>query len=356
MLVVEDVHWADEATLDVLRYLGRRIGDLPAVLLITYRDDEIGPRPSAAAGAGWVERASPCTGGRCRRCRERRSTSLAGGTSATSAGLYRLTGGNPFFVSEVLAAPDATVPATVVDAVLARVRRLAPQRSRRLEQLAVVPSRVRAAVGARAAGRPDRAQRGRATRDRGGTRRPRSRFRHELARRAVEGSLPATERMRLNARVLAALLAQDEPDLARVVHHAIEAGDDATVVAHAPEAARQACLAGAQSQGAALYEQALLHPELLAAEDRARIAEAYAWALFHSDRRHEALRAAEDAVRLREDLGDDVALGQALACLSVQQWSGLRTGGRARLVRAGRRAARRGGDSAGASPRCSTWP
>ena len=102
-------------------------------------------------------------------------------------------------------------------------------------------------------------------------------FRHELARRAVEGSLPVSVRMDLNARVLAALLTADESDLTRVVHHAVQAGDGAAVAAHAPEAARRACVAGAQSQGAALYEQALLRPELLPDEDRARICEAHAW-------------------------------------------------------------------------------
>ena len=42
MLVIEDVHWSDGATLDVLRYVGRRIHDLPAVLVLSYRDDEVG--------------------------------------------------------------------------------------------------------------------------------------------------------------------------------------------------------------------------------------------------------------------------------------------------------------------------
>ena len=48
VLVIEDVHWADDATLDVLRYLGRRIADLPALLMITYRDDEVGREHPAA--------------------------------------------------------------------------------------------------------------------------------------------------------------------------------------------------------------------------------------------------------------------------------------------------------------------
>ena len=38
--VIEDVHWADEATLDVVRILGRRIGTTPSLVLVTYRDDD----------------------------------------------------------------------------------------------------------------------------------------------------------------------------------------------------------------------------------------------------------------------------------------------------------------------------
>jgi predicted ATPase len=43
VLVVEDVHWADEATLDLLRFLARRLGASPVLLVVTYRDDEVGP-------------------------------------------------------------------------------------------------------------------------------------------------------------------------------------------------------------------------------------------------------------------------------------------------------------------------
>ena len=107
VLVVEDVHWADDATLDVLRYPGRRIADLPAVLVITYRDDEIGRGSPAAAGARRVGRGHRCTGCRCGGCPGRRSPCWPAATDATAAALYRLTGGNPFFVSEVLAARDA---------------------------------------------------------------------------------------------------------------------------------------------------------------------------------------------------------------------------------------------------------
>jgi DNA-binding CsgD family transcriptional regulator/tetratricopeptide (TPR) repeat protein len=321
VLVVEDVHWADDATLDVLRFVGRRIPDLPAVLVLTYRDDEIGrdhplQRVLGALGGDGVHRLhldglSPAAVAR-----------LAGGTAATSAALFRLTAGNPFFVTEALAAPAAQVPATVVDAVLARVRRLDPLTQAALDQLAVVPSRVELPLARALLGELTML----ASAERFGVLEVRADsigFRHELARRAVQGSLAATVRMQLNARVLVALLDRPGADLARIVHHAVQAGDDAAVAAYAPRAARQACAAGAQSQGAALYEHALRRRHLLAPVDQAAITEGQAWALFHCNRRQEALRVAEDAVELYEGLGDNAALGRALACLSVQQWSDL---------------------------------
>jgi len=163
--------------------------------------------------------------------------------------LLQLTEGNPFFVSEVLADVAVAVPPTVADAVLARVRRLDESTQRGLEQLAVVPSQVELPLARALLG--DVTVLGEA--ERSGMLEVRSRavaFRHELARRAVEDSLPTSERMRCNGRVLAALLERAEPDLARVVHHAVQAGDDTAVVTHAPEAARRAVQAGAQRQAA----------------------------------------------------------------------------------------------------------
>jgi len=322
VLLVEDVHWADDATLDVLRFLARRIADLPALLVLTYRDDELGRghplhRVLGALGGERVHRLKVHPLSRAAVAR------LAGGTTATSAPLYALTGGNPFFVTEALAAGSGGVPATVVDAVLARVRALDRPVQSALEQLAVVPSRVelplaRALLGdvsvladAEQIGvlevRPDAVA-----------------FRHELARRAVEGNLPRSVQIELNARVLAALRDRDGVDLARIVHHAVAAGDDATVVVHAPEAARRACAAGAQDQGAMLYRAALARRELLAPEDEAALSEEDAWAEFHANHRQRGLAAAERAVELRERLADPGALGRALATLALQQWTNLR--------------------------------
>ena len=326
VLVLEDVHWADDATLDVLRYLGRRVAELPVVLVVTYRDEEVGPalqRVLGALGGSAVHRLAPARLSRAAVAR------LVGGTAATSAPLYRLTAGNPFFVSEMAAAAApvtgpvterASVPATVVDAVLGRVQRLAPDERAALEQLSVVPSGVALPL-ARAvlddltvlAG-PERSG---LLEMRGGT----LAFRHELARRAVEAALPVAVRMEHNARVLAALLAGPDPDLARVVHHAGAAGDEAVVAAHAPAAARVASRLGAHTQEVALREQALRYRHLLDPAVEASLWQQQAMALFTLDRVPDALDAGRRAVRLHETRGASGPLAEVLITVALALWA-----------------------------------
>ncbi|NMO92715.1 AAA family ATPase [Actinomycetospora sp. TBRC 11914] len=324
LLVVEDLHWADDATLDVVRHLGRRIADLPAVLVLTYRDDELDVRRDLRRTLG------PLAGGPVRRLAlaplsRAAVAAWAGGTNATTAVLYTLTGGNPFFVSEVLAASGAEVPATVVDAVLARTHALGETARHALDQLAVVPGRVelwlaRALLGdLGAVGDAERRGLVEVT--------PQSvAFRHELARRAVEEAMPRTAQIELHARVLAALRAAGAQDPARLVHHAVAAGDDAAVAEYAPEAARQAARAGAQNQVLELYRHALVRPDLLDDDALALAHEGYSTALYHCGRYDEAVRAGERAVELRRRAtgpGATAALAQALASLALGQWSSL---------------------------------
>ena len=126
VLVVEDVHWADEATLDVLRLLGRRISSLPVLAVVTYRDEQpaaIDPLRVALGdlgGSSGVVRLTiePLSPAGVRR--------LAHGRDVDPEQLYRRTAGNPFYVTEVLDADGPSVPPTVRDAVLSRVSRLDP--------------------------------------------------------------------------------------------------------------------------------------------------------------------------------------------------------------------------------------
>ncbi len=162
VLLVEDLHWADDATVDVLAYLARRLEGLPAVLVLTYRDEQVpAEHPArrllgALSGAPVARLALPPLSVAA-------VDELAAGSGRDPRLLHELSGGNPFYVTEALAAPGAEVPATVADAVLARLRRLERP----------LPGRRRAALrgahpgGLRAGRGPARRPAGRAGRGRG---------------------------------------------------------------------------------------------------------------------------------------------------------------------------------------------
>ena len=208
--------------------------DLPAVLVLTYRDDEVGRRPSVARvlgglGGRAVRRLAlrPAVRGRGGRARRRDRPS-------TPRRLHRLTGGNPFFVTEALASPRRRrCPPTVVDAVLARVRRLEPGRA---DAPSTSSPSCRPGASWRCCGRCSATSAALAEAERAGVAggRGRTRWRSGTSWPAApsSGSLPARRGMQLQrAGAGGAARAAPRPDLARVLHHAVEAGDDEAVVA-----------------------------------------------------------------------------------------------------------------------------
>jgi DNA-binding CsgD family transcriptional regulator/tetratricopeptide (TPR) repeat protein len=323
ILVIDDAHWADGATLDVVRHLGRRIDDLPAVLVLTYRDDAVDPADPLRRALGAM------TGAGIQRLRLPRLTgrsvdALARDVDVDPAELYRMTEGNPFFVTEVLASPHVDVPATVSDAVLARVGRLGPATRAAIERCAVVPSGIE--LDLLRVLQPDLSPIEDAERDGILTMIGRRiAFRHELARRAVVAALPATTRVRLNGDVVDALLAAPAPDPFRVLHHAVEAGDDATVLTFAPLAARDAQRAGAYRQEAACHAHLLARDGAMSVEQQAALHEAYSWALSNSNQLPAAAHAAERAVALWSVAGEGACISRALITLSRQQFLTERT-------------------------------
>ena len=142
VLVVEDVHWADEASIDLLRFLGRRLWDAPVLLIATYRDDGLaaGDPLRVALGDLATQRSTrrvdlaPLSADAVR--------ILAGGTGLDVAELYRLTGGNPFYVTEVVQAGLGVVPSSARDAVLARAARLGGGSREVLDVAALIGARV----------------------------------------------------------------------------------------------------------------------------------------------------------------------------------------------------------------------
>jgi DNA-binding CsgD family transcriptional regulator/tetratricopeptide (TPR) repeat protein len=141
-------------------------------------------------------------------------------------------------------------------------------------------------------------------------------FRHELARRAIESSLPAIRRRSLNAAVVSALRDRARPERARLMHHAVEAGDVDTIVAVGPAAAREASQAGSHRQALAHLEAVLPYLQRMGMRERAAVLDDYGWELYNAHRFREAVDAGREAVRLYERLDDPVAVGECLVRVS----------------------------------------
>jgi DNA-binding CsgD family transcriptional regulator/tetratricopeptide (TPR) repeat protein len=319
-LVIEDVHWADEATVDTLRFLIRRIDQLPVVVLLTYRDDELSrDQPLTqllgdASHAEQVHHLSP------QRLTEPAVRELVAGRSLDVDEVYALSDGNPYFVSELVAsAVGSSVPPTVVDAVLGRLRRLTPAHQDTIELLAVVPSAV------------DRQLLDALVSDHSAITAAEQRgllsvlpeqisFRHELTRRAIADALPVARRLELNARVLAAIETLGNYDASRLVHHASEAGDVDALVRYAPVAARDAATSGAHREAAAHYTLALAHEDRFTPAELADLFEECAVERYTIGAAVDAAAAQRRAVALRRELQDDRGLGLSLRWLSRIMW------------------------------------
>jgi predicted ATPase len=264
--VIEDAHWADEATLDLLRFLSRRMDAVRALLVVTYRDDEVGPRHPLRLLLGDLATTASIRRLEVPPLSEAGIRTLALGSGFDPSSLHRLTGGNPFFATEALANMAATasaIPVTVSDAVLARASRLPPPARETLDAAAVIgspidPDLLTEVVGATAesieacliggmlvAGAQTYA------------------FRHELARAAIQDAISLPRRRELHAAVLAALGAVPEPDrdATRLAHHAEEAHDRQAVLSYAPAAARRAAALRANREAVAQYARALRFAE-----------------------------------------------------------------------------------------------
>ncbi len=320
LLILEDMHWADAATLDMIRFLGRRIAQVKALVLITYRDDELGT-PSALkdilaeAPAGSVERLAleelslPAV------------TWLAEKAGRDGKQLYALTGGNPFLVTESLAVELDTTPESVRDATLARAARLSADARAVLEAVSIFPRQADRTIVAQLVergfenGLDGCAERGMLRVD-GDV----LTFRHELARRAIAQSLAPSRRRSLHQKAVQALQSARQSRPSEIAHHAEEAGDIPTLVAFAQRAGEDAVGAGSPREAAAHFAAMLRHRPALDPEAIVGILERHAEQSYLMGASDVAVTSMREASEMRRAAGDWVALGRDLTRLTRYAW------------------------------------
>jgi ATP/maltotriose-dependent transcriptional regulator MalT len=308
ILVIEDTQWADEATLDAIKYVGRRIAKTNGLLLLTYRDGEvdydhplrgvIGDLPPDIVVRIQLGGLSP-----------EAVASMVDDTNLDLDEVIALTDGNPLFVTEVLASRVDNVPASVQDSVLTRAARLSAEARQLLDLVAVIPGESeRALIETILAP----TQQHLTECERQGLLRVADDtvfFHHELVRQAIETALSTMNRRRLNQQVLAELMGGD--DLSRLVHHAREADDVESIIEFAPKAARAAMAIESHREAVAHFR--LLEPYLdrISKTERAAIVDDWARTEYYLISSESADILAR-AIALHRSTGNDLALARAL--------------------------------------------
>jgi DNA-binding CsgD family transcriptional regulator len=324
--VIEDVHWADGATLDLLRFLARRVDNLPLLLVVSYRDDELGEQHPLAVALGNISMCVELTRIELAPLSMAAVAQLAAGSAINADELHRLTGGNPFFVTEILAAgADAlragALPRSVSEAVRGRLARLSPAARETAHAAALCGPRpgpaLAEAVCSGAAALHECLDAGVLVAD-GDT----VGFRHELARRAALEQIPDYQRRVLHKRALIALAEPPvNPDaLAALVFHAERAGDTDAVIRYGPPAAKLAATLGANREAADLYAMALRHAHSTPAEQKVVWLEGHALTSYLSGLAEPAVWSFRLAITLRRELGDRLGEGEDLRWLSHVLW------------------------------------
>jgi len=313
VLVVEDAHWADEATLGLVRYLGRRIGPTGSILIVTYRSEEVDLTPTlrlviADLGPAALRIDLP-------------ALSLEG-VSAMTRGLdldpeqvHAATLGNPFLVDEVVRHPELRVPPTVQNAVLVNAAQLSEEAHELLYMVALSPDGIDLdsliSSGPDAGVYVDTALRRLLLATSG----DRVACRHDLIRESLLQAMPPLLARTLHRHLLEDLegRAADSVDTARLAYHAVGTGDAAKAVEYSLRAAEDARALGAHRQAAFHYSNALAFAEAMDSATLDRV-------LLEAAMEHCVINAFETAVDLairRIDLAaDPVALARARAWVS----------------------------------------
>lgn len=321
LLLIEDIHWADDPTLDLFRYLGRRIRTMRTLVIATFRNDETLSRERLAAL--WADMPLDC----CERLELQRLSPAAVATLAaradheTAPEIYEVTGGNPFHVTEYLATDRRAVPRSVRDATLARTARLSSRARHTLDCASIFPRHIDQSLlcviaqDAEHAGVEECMRAGMlvVTGDA-------LAFRHELARRAVHEAMSPLRRRELHAAALEVLKLREQVRAAEIAHHAQQAGAAEDLVLYSRRAANEADALGAHRESVAHLGRVLEHGRWLSNAERADVLQQQAEAGEQCGALPVAVAAIREAIAARKRAGDIIGLGNALRMSARAHW------------------------------------
>ncbi len=320
ILVLEDIHWADEATLDLIKYLGRRIHQTRTLLILTYREDEPGSSHALRSVLGDLP-TQHSTRLSLEPLSKQAVADLARKSGRDVKSIYEVTRGNPFFVTEILRNDSGKIPTTIRDAVLARMAHLPEPAHNFLELASIVPGAVELWLLEEIL-HPSPSvldiciEGGFVILDE-----MTLSFRHELVRLAIEGSLPLGRAKDLHQRVLQVLRTRSQQiSLARLVHHAIGAREANMVLEYAPKAGQLASQHGAHQEAIHYYRAVLPYIQQTSPEEHAELLDSISFEEYLTGQITSAIQSRHEAVKLWQQTGHMEIVGDEFRWLSRLYW------------------------------------
>lgn len=319
VVIIEDAHWADESTLDLIKLLARRVDRLNSIFIVTYRDDEISSSHPMRLVLGDIPpqklikyRLQPLT--------EKTVNSLA--DSIGIENLFQVTGGNPFFITELLSNKDEGIPSNIKNSVLSRISRLTREALNLVELVSIIPARAEKWLIEGVLPVPPelleecvdsgilRFEDGAIS------------FRHELSRMAVEEALSASKRQLFNKKILQILLKQKKIDnyLARIIHHALRVPDKKILIQYSPLAAKQASVLSAHSLAAYHYQNALQFVGDIPLDKRLDLYEGRSYECYLTGQIAESIKACEAIIEILKKCPDPQREGENYRRMSRSLW------------------------------------
>jgi DNA-binding CsgD family transcriptional regulator len=320
LIVFDDIHWADEATLDFIKFLARRISQLRCLFVLTYRDDEINPGHPLRNVIGAL---SPDVFSRIQLqpLSKEAVHKLAGEKGYDAENVYNISGGNPFYVNEILASYSPGVPDNIKDSILAVYNRQEEGTKNAWEICSIIPEGLEINRFAKLKSSWEGMDRCFALKiiiiknDR-------VIFKHELYRRTIEGSLSPFKRIALNKRMLDLFLDsfEEEGDIERIVHYAKNANENDVVIKYAPVAAMQAAGVGAHIEASKLFLTAIEYCDGYDSDQLLAFYDAYAYECYLTNQTDEAIIYYTKSLEKWKQKNDIEKIGNCLFYLSRLWW------------------------------------
>lgn len=321
LIVIEDIHWADEATLDFIKFLARRVTRLRCLFILTYRDDEIHSHHPLRHLLGQL---SPDTFTRLRLTPLSRQAveKMAVEKGYSGEDVYSISGGNPFYVNEILASYSHGIPDNIKDSILSVYNRQDEKTKQIWQILSVLPTGFETNY----------------LEEMGQLYEPAIQsgldtkilllkeglifFKHELYRRTIETSLSPLVRVDLNKKILDLFLEKFEQkgELERIIHHAKNANEYEMVVKYSPRAATQAASVGAHIEASKLYLSAIEYYQGKDKDILIQFYESYAYECYLTNQIVEAIIYAEKSLNLLKEKNDEEKMANCMRFLSRLYW------------------------------------